>query len=200
MHSQSIRTPTLDFVQSYILRFDQENFGITDKAIARLIQAFPYNNCLEDVLLKVAAINSLYATNIYAIVDVAKHIYELQIDSALLQGSIELVDKIATVKVGDKIRRNYSFASKYCSWHALHIYPIYDSFVDQILWAYQKQESFATFKREELLQYPRYREILNKFREYYGLKQFGYKDLDKFLWLYGRETFTPMMQDRTIPK
>jgi hypothetical protein len=195
MHSQSVITPTLDFVESYISRFDQEGFGITDKAITRLIRAFPHNHDLEDVLLKVVAINSLYATNIYAVIDVAKHICELQIDSALAQGSLELVDEIATVKVHGKIRRNYSFASKYCSWHAPHIYPIYDSFVDRLLWAYQKQENFATFKREELLRYVRYREILDKFREHYALKQFGYKDLDKFLWLYGRETFAPVPQD-----
>ena len=94
-----------------------------------------------------------------------------------------------------KIRRNYSFASKYCSWHAPNTYPIYDSFVDQLLWAYQKQENFATFKREELLQYVRYREILDKFREHYALRQFSYKDLDKFLWLYSRETFALVSQD-----
>jgi len=96
--------------------------------------------------------------------------------------------------VRGRIRRNYSFATKYYSWHAPHIYPIYDSFVDQLLWAYQKQEKFAAFKREELLVYTRYREILDKFLEHYALKQFGYKDLDKFLWLYGREVFASVQQ------
>ncbi len=199
MPSQSVKTPTPDFVESYISHFNQESLGITDKAITRLIQAFPYNHNLEDVLLKVVAINSLYATNIYAVVEVAKRIHELQIDSALAQGSLELVSEIATVKLRGKIRRNYSFASKYCSWHAPHIYPIYDSFVDRLLWAYQKQENFATFKREELLQYARYREILDKFREHYSLTQFGYKDFDKFVWLYSRETFAPVPQNSASP-
>ena len=199
MPLQSVKTPTLDFVESYISRFDKESFGITDKAITRLIRAFPHNHDLEDVLLKVVAINSLYATNIYAVVDVAKRICELQIDSALAQGSLELVGEIATVKVRGKIRRNYSFASKYCSWHAPHIYPVYDSFVDRMLWAYQKQENFATFKREELLSYARYREILDKFRDHYALTQFGYKDFDKFLWLYSRETFASVPQSSTSP-
>jgi hypothetical protein len=194
MPSQPVTTPTPDFVRGYISRFNQEGFGITDHALTRLVQAFPYNHDLEDVLLKVVAINSLYATNIYAIYDVAKRICELQVDSLLAQGSLELVNEIALVQVRGKVRRNYSFASKYCSWHAPHIYPIYDSFVDHLLWAYQKQDKFATFKREELLQYVRYRAVLDKFREHYKLKQFGYKDLDKFLWLCGRETFTPVLQ------
>ncbi|HMN00298.1 MAG TPA: hypothetical protein PKC99_14915 [Anaerolineales bacterium] len=198
MPSQPVITPTLDFVETYISRFDQEAVGITNKTIARLIRAFPNNYDLEDVLLKVVTINSLYATNIYAVVDVAKHISKLQIDSALAQGSLEIVDKIARVEVRGRIRRNYSFASKYCSWHAPHIYPIYDSLVDKLLWAYKEQENFAAFKREELLEYPRYREILDKFREYYALKQFGYKDLDKFLWLYGREMFAPVQQNSVL--
>jgi len=194
MFLPSLAIPTPDFVEGYISRFNQEGFGITDKAITRLVTAFPYNHDLEDVLLKVVAINSLYATNIYAIYNVAKRIHELQIDSKLGQGSLELVDEIAVVQVRGKIRRNYSFASKYCSWHAPHIYPIYDSFVDQLLWAYQRRDEFADFKRNDLLQYAHYREVLDKFREHYELRQFGYKDLDKFLWLYGRETFASVPQ------
>ncbi len=77
MPAQSIIIPTLDFVQSYISRFDQESVGITNKAITRLIRAFPNNHDLEDALLKVVTINSLYATNIYAVVDVAERIWEL---------------------------------------------------------------------------------------------------------------------------
>jgi hypothetical protein len=77
MYLQSVRTPTLDFVGNYISRFDKEGFGISDNAITRLIRAFPHNRDLEYVLLKMVAINSLYATNIYAVVDVAKRICEL---------------------------------------------------------------------------------------------------------------------------
>ena len=192
MLSKSIIRPTPDFVERYISLFDQKGFNITDKAITRLVKAFPHNHDLEDVLLKVVVINSLYATNIYAINDVAKRICELRIDSKLEQGSLDLVDELAIVNVRGKTRRNYSFASKYCSWHAPKIYPIYDSFVDQLLLAYQKQDKFTVFKREELRQYAHYREVLDKFREHYELMQFGYKDLDKFLWLYGRETFSSL--------
>ena len=37
----------------------------------------------------------------------------------LATGSPEIVDKIArvTLSINGKVRNNYSFATKYCSWH-----------------------------------------------------------------------------------
>jgi len=45
------------------------------------------------------------------------------------------------------------------------------------------------FKRDELRQYSRYKEIIEGFRVNYGLTQLSFKELDKFLWSYGKEIF-----------
>jgi len=164
MSIPQLAQPTPDLVNERIRKFDLSAPGLTDQALTHLIAAFPNNRDEFAVLLKAAAINSLYSTNIYAIGEVAKHIYHLNIDARLRQGDPELVDAIACVTMNGKPRRNYSFASKYCSWHAPEQYPIYDSYVERLLWDYHQQDHFASFKREELGNYPRYKEIIEQFR------------------------------------
>jgi hypothetical protein len=181
--------PTCDLVFKHIEQFDQGNPALTDQALTQLIAAFPDNHDAASVLLKATTINSLYATNIYAIFQVARHIYALNIDPKLAQGSLEVVDEIATITLKDKCKRNYSFATKYCSWHCPEIYPIFDSYVERLLWAYRQQDHFADYKRGETWHYPCYVEIIEQFRTHYCLGEFGFKELDKFLWQYGMEVF-----------
>lgn len=140
------------------------------------------------MLVKVAAINSLYNTNIYATFEMAKHIYDLRIDSDLEACSLDLVDKIAYIVIKGKTWRFYSFATKYCSWHMPNAYPIYNSVVEQMLVWYQKREPFAAdFVRGNFREYPRLKYAVEQFRDRYGLSQFNFKQLDKFLWMYGQE-------------
>lgn len=190
MTSGQLQRPTSGLVASYIEQFEQdEAYAAPDRALFKLFQAFPHNRNLEDVLLKVAALNGLYSTNIYAVYRVAEHIHEQDIDPRLEQRSPALVNEISLVTIGDKKRRNYSFTSKYCSCHVPDAYPIYDGFVERLIWAYQGLDHFAEFRRAELKDYPRYKETVEFFRDYYGLTQFSFKELDKFLWFYGRKIF-----------
>ncbi len=188
MDISRLAQPTHDRVNEYIKKFDDSDAGLTDQALTRLVAAFPENHDESAVLLKATTINSLYATSIYAIFQVAHHICALNIDSELTQGSLTVVDKIATITLRGKIKRNYSFATKYCSWHRPDIYPIYDSFVAQLLWAYRQRDHFAEFKPAELWwHYHCYKDIIEQFRAYYSLDQFNFKELDKFLWKYSKE-------------
>src|SRR3990172_2016078 len=95
--------------------------------MSELFGKYPSNQKLRDILIKATALNSLYNTNIYATVKLAKHILNKNIDAKLRDGSPELVDEIAHVEINGKLRNNYSFASKYCHWHQPEMYPIYDS-------------------------------------------------------------------------
>jgi hypothetical protein len=160
----------------------------TERALTALFRAFPHNTQMAEVLVKVAALNELYATNIYAVHDVAKHIYEQGIDVELPRHSLEVVGKIALITIGKRQRRNYSFATKYCSFHAPEVYPLYDWYVDAMLWAYRRQDEFAQFQHKALWEcYPGYVEILKQFRSYYGLVGLSWREIDKFLWLYGKD-------------
>lgn len=182
----AVPSPTL--IKEYVAKFEQlPDIIASDLAVSKAFQAFPKNDRIDEVLLKVSVLNSLYSTSIFALYKVAAHIHNLQIDAKLAQPSLAVVGEIARIQINGKVRRNYSFASKYCSWHVPDFYPIYDSYVEGLLWAYQQQDRFGTFQREELKHYTRYKAVHDQFRQHYGLTGFTAKQVDKFLWLYSKE-------------
>lgn len=182
------KRPTPKMVNEYVQEFEAEEY-VADRALSKLFATFPANDQRDDILLKVTALNSLYYTNIFAVGQVAEHIFGLKIDPKLKSHSLEVVNEIAVLSIKGKARRNYSFATKYCSWHAPETYPIYDSYVERLLWAYQSTDAFASFKRADMQDYPKYKNIIENFQEHYGLSEYGFKRLDEFLWLYGKECF-----------
>jgi hypothetical protein len=179
--------PTEQLIQTYREKFDRQ-FGQPENAIRLLCVRFPDNKTLESVLLKSITINTLFTTQIRAILAVAQHILSLGIDEKLKLGLPEVVDEIATVTIKGKNRRNYSFATKYCSFHNPAKYPIYDGFVHRLLNAYERQDGFAR-GTTDLRQYQHFKQTVCKFREFYGLVNTDAKTLDYFLWGYGRELF-----------
>ncbi|KAF5045074.1 hypothetical protein DSECCO2_485090 [anaerobic digester metagenome] len=97
-----------------------------------------------------------------------------------------LVEAIQNVIIGEKRLKLYSFATKYCSHHNPEDYPIYDSYVDKVLCYFRNVDSFAAFRSDALKGYLEFKRILRAFRAFYGLKQFGLKEIDKFLWQLGK--------------
>ena len=110
------------------------------------------------------------------------------IDSALAGGVPEIVDRIARVTVSGKKNRYYfSFATKYCSWHKPESCPIWDSRVDRYIHFLKGEPRFAEFfdTGEEYWSYPQFRRLITTFRDCYGVGSFSFKQIDKFLYLYG---------------
>jgi len=103
--------PTEDVVKAYINQFDQSQTPV-ERALSKLFGLFPANTVLDEVLLKVVALNTLYVTGILATYKVAEHIVSLDVDPLLNARRPEVVHQIAKVPLGDKIRNNYSFATK----------------------------------------------------------------------------------------
>ena len=112
----------------------------------------------------------------------ARHISKLGIDLLLAKGSLDAVDKIMNCP---GLKKNYSFATKFCSWHDPMSYPIYDWNADVCVWAYQRQDKFAKFFRQDLRKYPVWVDTVKKFRTHYGLGHLSFRQLDKFLWREG---------------
>ena len=54
---------------------------------------------------------------------------------------------------------------------------------------FKRKDRFYDFSRSDLKTYIKYREILDQFRIYYGLKDFNLKEIDKYLWQLGKEYF-----------
>ena len=190
----TLPVPNAELVSKACDEFDREN-AVTEKALAELFAAYPGNDNPSHVLLKVAALNSLYATRILAVLKLATHIagQGAAIDAALASGSPEAVDSVARLSIGEKDFTFYSFASKYCNWHQPNLYPVYDGRVDKYLWALKKQGIFQTeafSHRQDLYSYPRFCLIVTAFREYFGLGEFTFKQIDKFLWSQGEAIWT----------
>lgn len=148
---------------------------------------FKTNVFLEHILVKVCTLNSLYSTQIFDTYGVAKHIYELEIDDELNNNNLDLVNKIALCKLGDKEKNFYSFASKYCAHHKPTAYSIYDSFVELALCTLNKKDPFAEFKKPDLKHYPTFIKVIKLFIEKNNLQNYSLSEVDKYLWLIGKE-------------
>ncbi len=184
-------TPNGKVINAYLKRWNTlENYILQEKSLSLLFNNLcPDNTKVEDILLKVSALNDFYSTNIFDTFTVSKHILNCNIDKDLERGSIGLVDKIAPVTISGKTRNFYSFASKYCSHHKPEVYPIYDSYVEKMLMYFKKKDKFAQFKKDELKSYKKFLEVIHSFRQYYSLDKFSLRQIDIYLWLAGKEYF-----------
>lgn len=187
-----LKKPTVEQISFYLNKLQTlENYALQEKALTKLFRLFPKNQNIEDVLLKSSILNDFYSTNIFSIYSVAKHILTIPaVDERLTKGDLTLVDEIKTLTINGKVKNFYSFATKYCANHNPEAFPIYDSYVDKILVALNKQYSFAKFKRADLKDYAKFKEILLAFQKQFELKQFSLRELDIYLWLLGKEVFS----------
>jgi hypothetical protein len=188
--------PTAEFVANYITKFDNENSHI-EIAINNLINKFPKNTHIEDVIPKVATINSLYNTFIpnIKIADMAKHIVNKNIDSKIdLPNNLQLVEEIAighniSNRIGINPSRFYSFATKYCNWHRQNIFPIYDRYTKIALISLRDDGYISKFNDNAVQNYEKLYKIIFELIEKCSLGEYNLKQIDKFLWIYGQEVF-----------
>lgn len=191
----TLQEPTLELASHYINEFNtDERYYPADVAIGNLIEKFPKNKHIHDVMLKVAAINTLYSTRIMDVSGMAYHIARLDIDSRLKAGDLGVVEDIATnhnIGRGVGGSRFFSFATKYCNWHRKDVYPIYDSFVEKILIAFRDEYGFSSFRNSELKDCAGLKRVILDLMNAYSLAQYDLKAIDKFLWRYGQVIFPP---------
>lgn len=183
--------PTIEEVNKYLRLWDTlENYVLQEKALDKLFfQTYSLNEDISEILVKAAALNDFYSTNIFSIFPVAKHIHRLKIDTRLKAKDPSLVNDIALVDMNGKIKNFYSFATKYCSHHDPINYPIYDIYVEKVLMALNKRDKFSKFNKKDLKNYKRFKEIIMDFRKYYGLDEFNLKQIDRYIWQLGKELF-----------
>ena len=186
-----IPSPSLSEAKKYLEDWEKQiNYREQESALNLLFHTLcPGNERTENVLLKAVALNDFYSTNIFSIFEVAEHIKKLAIDDRLTTGDVTLVDDLKRVVIRGKEHCFYSFASKYCSHHNEADFPIYDSYVDKVLRYFRDRESFCGFANNELKNYEKFKEILQAFREFYGLQDLNWKQLDRYIWQFGKQYF-----------
>ncbi len=196
-----VTNPTETDIKNACKEFDGNEKNNPDPALTKLFTQYPRNTDFNIVLLKVVTLNTLYPTRIRVtsnrptVYEVAAHIVELKIDDMLDCASDNLVHEIADTEelarlLGKIKQYNYSFATKYCSWHKPNCYPIWDSRVDAYLWYLRERGFIDSFKHQELKSYPKFKKIVTSFRCRNRLEKFTYKEIDKFIWLNGGKLLT----------
>jgi hypothetical protein len=183
------KAPTPDDVQIRIKEFDDDNSDY-DRVVGAIFGLWPLNSNPNEVLAKVVILNHFYNLHIRNVLPVVDRIVELKIDDRLPKGEPTagdptLVDELAQVKFKGKIWHLFSFATKYCAWHQPKKFQIFDRYVDKMLWSYRGY--IGKFRREDLYNYEKFAEVIDKFRACFKLEAFSRRDLDKFLWLEGKD-------------
>lgn len=198
--------PNKKLVDKYLRKWEELiNYQHQEEALSLLFSTlYPQNKERVQILLKVSILNDFYSTNIFDTYSMAEHIHQLDIDPRLKAADLSLVGEIASISIkekkeGGKKRRFYSFATKYCSHHNPDHYPIYDSYVAKMLLFYGKKDGSYWESTEKggksiltqagLRNYKCFVWAIKKFRSFYRLEDYNLKQIDKFLWLAGKEFF-----------
>lgn len=167
-----------------------EGMSIENSLHKLFTQQYPNNERIEDVLIKCAALNEFYSTNIFKIYNVARHYVSVHIDERLEKKDIDLVDDLAVVPVNGGVKHFYSFATKYCSFHQPDYYPIFDSYIYRLLTYFKKHNKKFCFKSSDVYsKYGAFKDAIDNFIKAYHLQDFSYKDIDIYLWQLGKEVF-----------
>jgi hypothetical protein len=185
-------TLTSDIINKYLQQHNKnERYQNEENALIDLFEKFSENKNLLNIIPKVVIVNALYSTSIFDLYGMAEHIKKQNIDSDLEKGLPVVIEKVRKANLGGKERDCYSFATKYCNRHNKASYPIWDKYVNEMLWAYRKKDGFYEFKKEDLKKYETFKLICEEFRKHYNLEKFSFEEIDKFLWTYGKKLFPP---------
>ena len=173
----------------------EEVLGNKDGFMANIKKVYPSHTKIEDVLVKVTILNSFYSTVIYDVYSMAEHIVQVKdIDKRIEAGDLSVVNDISHVTLAGTDYNFYSFATKYCSLHNPEKFPIYDSYVEDVLIYLKntkKLESANFKKQEDLKDIGKFKNLLCEILE----KDFGHqsdltlKKLDMYLWALGKKYF-----------
>lgn len=184
---------------AYLDKWDTLNVYVEhEKALQTLFRphgVMSTSTDLSKVIIKCSVLNDFYATNIYQVEPIARHIVGIaDIDAKLEHGELELVGRIARTE-GVK-NFNYSFATKYCSHHNPDAFPIFDRYVADVLWFLKKKyPALLSFKkRDDLKDYCTFVDAIRTVRDNFGLSEYSFKDIDRYLWQLGKDYYNPYIK------
>ena len=186
-----IPTSSKSEVKKYLNKWETlDNYVLQEDSLNKLfIKTYPKNDDINDILIKASSLNDFYSTNIFSIFSMSKHLLNFNIDYRLKNGDESLVNDIASIEINGRKRNFYSFATKYCSHHNPNKFLIYDSYVEKMLVYFNKKDRFFNFKKIDLKDYAKFKKVLIEFKKFYNIDEYNLKDIDKYLWLLGKEYF-----------
>lgn len=191
-NTPKMERPSVIEVLKYLNEWDNlENYTLQESALRKLFSiTYPKNDDLDQILIKVAALNDFYSTHVRSRFEFGLHIFELNIDIRLASGDLTLVNDLAGITWSSGEYFNLlSFASKYCSHHFPDKFVIFDYYVQRVLEHFRDSDHFYDFNSRDLRDYEKLHRVIVRFRDFYFLNGFSLKDIDRYLWQFGKEHF-----------
>lgn len=65
---------------------------------------------------------------------------------------------------------------------------------------FKKKDKFSDFKNEDLKDYFKFRNVLMKFKKFYDIDKYNLRDIDKYLWIAGKEYFPKRYYKKVLRK
>lgn len=203
-------------IDEIIGRFEEKE-KYKEAVLKEIFEKYKTNKNLNEVLIKVTVLNSLYSAGLnnndgkktIDVVTMARHIQaKSRLDDWLDSEDEEvLYNAYYYIACGsseirsDSYNNCYAFASKYCSWQRPEVFPIMDSRAKKNLYQFIKNNDITISSnqkidrlgKDDFYDYKMFWQICKEFKEfvnsnYVGEKEYTIKDIDKFLWQYGRES------------
>jgi hypothetical protein len=158
------------------------NWRVSESVLRNVASLLPNNADLVHVIPKAVALNSLYNTNVLAIIKMAKHIVAV-FEPNPCRNDVGVVEKLANVEgIG---RRFLSFASKYCHFFVdSKRFAILDSFAGIAL-AFHLGIGKNWNLKKTPTNYENYIGAIERLRQNNNL-HCSYAELDRYLWLMGK--------------
>lgn len=179
-------------VEKYLEKWRAQGNESSDAALRLLFKTMPKNVGPGQVAVKVAALNGLYATSIYGVVQMARHIVELDIDDALAVevADPDLVDKIAHLTLQAKTRRSLLLRDEALlvplPRHPPHLRLARRRSPQRPTESGREFDTFAP-REHWRTDYDVYCRSIEGFRSHFGLEDLSIRDIDKYLWMLAKE-------------
>ncbi len=144
------------------------------------------------IISRVRKINALYHThlweeNIIDIVDFLSNKGGIEFENRIVSGDLNVIKEL----VAQNNRNCFVFATKYCSFVNSDCFPMYDSYVASALLNFHNSKplidgklNFEKFRKD--CDYKAFKDALDKFVVRYKLYNCSYREIDKYLWLVGK--------------
>lgn len=154
-----------------------------ERALQRLAEVMPHHD-QESVLVKVATLNQLYGTNVYAVVRMADHIVTVWTSNPdWTYGTVEEIADLPPAGEQRIARHHRSFASKFAHFFVdADRFPLLDSYAATMLRFHLGKGAPPA---KTTLAYGTYADAFFRLRGESGL-QCRVVELDKYLWLAGQ--------------
>ena len=172
-----------------------DQWRLSDAALLRLQDSGPGFDA-EACLLKCVTINTLYGTQVFAIVRMADHVRSVLARTDMNAAGQDLVEHLGALPAGEgeTKRRFISFASKFCHFFIdEERFPIYDDAAKTVLKLHLGREVQPYGAKP----YEAFCRNLERLRNHAGITGPG-RHMDRYLWITGM--YMKWLKERHKPK